>query len=468
MTDVAEHAGGGRESLENAALSDVGLRRGNNQDAFAVALAGDDADWRRRGHLFMVADGMGAHAAGELASKMACETVPHTYRKQLDRPAADALRHAVATANANIHERGQANAEFQGMGTTCSVLVLLPTQAIVAHVGDSRVYRLRGGKLEQLTFDHSLVWEMMAAGQMPRGEVASFIPKNIITRSLGPHSGVQIDMEGPFPLEPGDTFLLCSDGLSGQLKDEELGALLGVLSPSEAVRALVDVANLRGGPDNITAVVARVLSVPTEVQPDEPPPSSSTGSAVQTVCWAVTAACLFVALLLAMGRYFIAALVSVLCGAASAVVALVQNMSSPATQDALPTGPLGTGPHNVHECVPDKSSAVTAAQLAAQLREATRNEHWTLDWSHFNALGDQAQAALQAGDYSAAVRNYALSISFMMNEVRRQAAQRSPRQLGARPVVARPPRGGLPGAVQRLAARSLAPPAAVASARAPR
>ena len=171
----------------------------------------------------------------------------------------------------SIHERGQANAEFQGMGTTCSVLVLLPTTAVIAHVGDSRVYRLRRRQLEQLTFDHSLVWEMMAAGQMPRGEVANFIPKNIITRSLGPHADVQVDLEGPFPLEVGDTFLLCSDGLSGQVKDEEIGAILSVLSPQEAVRALVDMANLRGGPDNITAIVARVLAVPNE-NPDPSAP----------------------------------------------------------------------------------------------------------------------------------------------------------------------------------------------------
>ena len=183
----------------------------------------------------MVADGMGAHAAGELASKMACESMPHTYRKSLDRSPAEALRAGRRHGQRQHSHRGQANAEFQGMGTTCSALVLLPQQAIVAHVGDSRVYRLRGGELEQLTFDHSLVWEMMAAGQMPRGDVANFIPKNIITRSLGPHADVQVDLEGPFPLEPGDTFLLCSDGLSGQVKDEELGVLLAALSPSEAV-----------------------------------------------------------------------------------------------------------------------------------------------------------------------------------------------------------------------------------------
>ena len=138
MSDMAESAGNGRCALEHAALTDVGLRRSNNQDCLAVALAGDDQDWHRRGHLFMVADGMGAHAAGELASKMACESIPHTYHKLISHSPAESVRQAVATANETIHERGQANAEFQGMGTTCSVLVLLPASAIVAHVGDSR------------------------------------------------------------------------------------------------------------------------------------------------------------------------------------------------------------------------------------------------------------------------------------------------------------------------------------------
>ena len=94
---------------------------------------------------------------------------------------------------------------------------MLPQGALVAHVGDSRVYRLRGQRLEQLTFDHSLVWEMSAAGQVPKDALPGFVPKNIITRSLGPHADVQVDLEGPFPLEVGDTFLLCSDGLSGQV-----------------------------------------------------------------------------------------------------------------------------------------------------------------------------------------------------------------------------------------------------------
>jgi protein phosphatase len=421
MTEAAPNAGDARKSITQASLSDVGLRRGSNQDSLAVALAGDDADWRRRGHLFMVADGMGAHAAGELASKIACESVPHTYRKSLDRSPADALRHAVVTANASIHARGQANAEFQGMGTTCCALVLLPRQAVVAHVGDSRVYRLRGGRFEQLTFDHSLVWEMMAAGQMPKGDVANFIPKNIITRSLGPHADVQVDLEGPLALEPGDTFLLCSDGLSGQVKDEELGALLGTLSPGEAVRTLVDVANLRGGPDNITAIVVRVESVPAgegnealQVEPDKPSP-------VHPLWWGLMAMALLVALVLAIARYYAAALVSVLVGAASGVAALLQSLSRPQAS-TVPSqhGPFGKGPYAKFDCTPNADAVQSAAQLASQLREATRNEHWTLDWSHFNGLCETAKRAASNGDFRSSVRNYALAISFMMNEIRHQ------------------------------------------------
>jgi protein phosphatase len=426
MTDGAKPAGVWHHALEHAALTDVGLRRGNNQDSFAISLAGDEADWRRRGHLFLVADGMGAHAAGELASKMACETLAHTYRKLPDRAPAEALHEAVRAANAGIHERGQANAEFQGMGTTSSALVLLPDVAIVAHVGDSRVYRLRAGKLEQLTFDHSLVWEMMAAGQLPRGEV--FIPKNIITRSLGPHADVQVDMEGPFPLEPGDTFLLCSDGLSGQIKDEEIGALLTALSPADAVQVLIDVANLRGGPDNITAIVVRVLEVAgDESMPPAAAPAAASATSWQPVLWGATGVALLVALVLGLSEYHIAALVSALVGAACAVAAIVQSLTGVTADAAKTDGPLGGGPHAVRDCAPNAELVAVAAQLAQQLREATRNEHWTLDWRHFNELCDEAQSALASGDHTAAVRHYALAISFMMNEIRRQAAKKDHR-----------------------------------------
>src|SRR6478735_9795028 len=153
--------------LKHASVSDLGMRRTNNQDALAVIVTDDVATWATRGHLLMVADGMGAHAAGELASKLAVDNIPHTYFKLRDLYPPAAIRQAIRDANTTIHTKGQSSIGFQGMGTTCSCLVLLPQGALVAHIGDSRIYRLRGDLLEQLTFDHSLVWEMAAAGQIP-------------------------------------------------------------------------------------------------------------------------------------------------------------------------------------------------------------------------------------------------------------------------------------------------------------
>src|SRR5262245_57091144 len=248
-------------ALHHAEVSDLGMRRANNQDSLAVFVTDDVATWVTRGHLLMVADGMGAHAAGELASKLAVDNIPHNYFKLRDLYPPAALRQAIRDANTAIHAKGQSSVGFQGMGTTCSCLVLLPQGALVAHIGDSRVYRLRGDVLEQLTFDHSLVWEMAAAGQMTEADVPAYIPKNVITRSLGPHPSVHIDLEGPYSAESGDRFLICSDGLSGPINDEEIGVLLGCLPPEEAAETLVDLANFRGGPDNISVIVAKVEGI---------------------------------------------------------------------------------------------------------------------------------------------------------------------------------------------------------------
>ena len=201
--------------IEVSSISDVGMRRASNQDSMCVSMASSLERWQQFGHLFLVADGMGAHAAGELASEIAADKIPHLYTKFTELSPPEALRQAVIEANAAIHRKGQANEDFYNMGTTCSVLTLLPQGAVVAHVGDSRVYRLRRNVLEQLTFDHSLVWEMRASGNLdPDDESANLVPKNVITRSLGPYANVKVDLEGPFPIEPGDIFMLCSDGLT--------------------------------------------------------------------------------------------------------------------------------------------------------------------------------------------------------------------------------------------------------------
>src|SRR5262249_44230876 len=161
--------------------------------------------------------------------------------------------------NASIHARGQQNREFQGMGTTSTVLLVRPEGAWVGHVGDSRAYRIRDGQIEQLSFDHSLVWEM-ARRQGVRPEALQNIPSNVIVRSLGPEALVQVDVEGPHPMREGDVFVVGSDGLSGPGSDAEIGAAAPALEPAEACQFLVNLANLRGGPDNITVLIVRIGS----------------------------------------------------------------------------------------------------------------------------------------------------------------------------------------------------------------
>src|SRR5262249_32641726 len=160
--------------------------------------------------------GMGAHAVGELASKLAADTVPHVYSKHAQDGPAEALHKAFVETNFTIYNRGQQNRGFEGMGTTGTALLIHPEGAWIGHVGDSRVYRIRGDTIEQLTFDHSLVWEL-ARRQRVSPEELQGIPTNVIIRSLGPEQTVQVDVEGPHGIEEGDTFLICSDGLSGQV-----------------------------------------------------------------------------------------------------------------------------------------------------------------------------------------------------------------------------------------------------------
>lgn len=243
-------------SLEFCEVSDVGRRRANNQDSKAVLRPCTREQYRRRGWLFLVADGMGAHAAGEMASGMASELVPLAYEKKASLSPPLALLESIEHANTEIHARGESAADLKGMGTTCTVLALVPRGVIVGHVGDSRAYRVRGRTIEQLTRDHSLAWEMEAA-RGPGEDAGPAPPKNIITRSMGPHAHVVIDREGPFPVESGDVFVVCSDGLSGQVNDEEIGLLAGQLPPTEAGKALLGLALLRGAPDNVTLIVAR-------------------------------------------------------------------------------------------------------------------------------------------------------------------------------------------------------------------
>jgi protein phosphatase len=410
--------------LDYATLSDIGLRRSNNQDSLTVSLAGSEAAWRKRGDLFMVADGMGAHAAGELASKLATDTVPLAYSKLTDRSPPEAARAAVEEANALIHSRGQASEDFKGMGTTCTTLILLPQGALVAHVGDSRCYRLRGSRIEQLTFDHSLVWEMRAVGQI-RGPVPDFIPKNVITRSLGPHPAVQVDVEGPHPILAGDTFFLCSDGLSGPVHDEEIGILLGVLAPSEAAAALVDLANLRGGPDNISVLVVRAVgSQWAEAGGGALAGPRRKARPVHPAAWIATG----VLALAGLGLLAVNALVAAVTLAAAAAVGggvFLYRRGGPAATLVANGQRLGAGPYTAAACEPGGEFVGRLAQTAGELRKAAAQGEMPIDWKQVEDLLQLAVTATQAADHAEAVRQYCKAIRFMMAGLKRQGRSRS-------------------------------------------
>ncbi len=253
------------------AATDVGRKRDHNEDNFLVD---------KKLSLFVVADGMGGHASGEVASHVAV----HEFRSVIDthRDALAAygrkegsvsnedilvmLEQAVQAAGQAIFHRGKDDAEKRGMGTTISALLLLGERAFVAHVGDSRVYMLRQKHVVQLTEDHSLVNELIKRGKVTRETFATSAYsayKNAVTRAVGVYETVQVDTLD-LEILPGDQFLLCSDGLHTYLDEEQLSEILGGTQLTAIPQQFVDLANQRGGQDNITAVVLRISALTTE------------------------------------------------------------------------------------------------------------------------------------------------------------------------------------------------------------
>src|SRR5262249_20572155 len=251
------------------AATDVGRQRDHNEDNFLI-------DKKLR--LFIVADGMGGHAAGEVASSLAVHELRdslHQNRDLIERfdrgdPSVAAmeilqvLEHAVQHACSVIHKRAQAEPEKRGMGTTCSLLITAGPpggmRGFIAHVGDSRIYLVRQGQSHQLTEDHSLVNELVRRGRLKREDIDSSPYKqykNAVTRAVGVYESVEVET---FDLDvlPGDDFLLCTDGLYAYLGDKDLPKLLSPENVNEIPKGLIELANDGGGHDNITAVVVRV------------------------------------------------------------------------------------------------------------------------------------------------------------------------------------------------------------------
>ncbi|MEM7454169.1 MAG: PP2C family serine/threonine-protein phosphatase [Planctomycetota bacterium] len=419
------------ESLPNwdayinvASLSDVGMRRSNNQDNFIVSLASTFEQWQRKGHLFVVADGMGAHAAGELASKLAVDHIPHIYSRLNDVTPAEALQKAVVSANSEINRKGQMNEDFHNMGTTCSAMALLPQGAVVAHIGDSRVYRLRQGLIEQLTFDHSLVWEMRATGQLSAEDEASGkIPRNVITRSLGPYPECKVDVEGPFPLQVGDVFLMCSDGLSGMVSDAEMGAILSTLPPREAVRVLVDLANLRGGPDNSTVIVTQIIHQQLATKPGTVPvvaPQSS-NSPVPTVAWVVFGALVVAAILIGVFvKNLFAGLIPGVMALGVLIWILIKLLANSGQGGQDGTQRHGRGPYTRSQAADGPEVTSNLASVIEQLQVGARDQGWKINWDRINEMVAEAVAAKEKNDWPASIRAYGRSITFLMDQLRNQ------------------------------------------------
>ncbi len=243
--------------------SDTGLVRETNEDSFAVV---------RHLGLFMVADGMGGAAAGEVASHAVIDHVQRAVEdgettwpmdSSLRSPESGPRRFIAGIHRANRHIYRQSGEDWRrrGMGTTFAGLFLMERSAVIAHVGDSRVYRFRDGVLEQMTRDHSLANHLVEMGFLRPEDVATYPRRNVITRAVGTHENVEVDAR-IIDVRAGDVFLLCSDGLTGELSDREIATILAQASlPFGTVATLVDRALAHGGSDNVTAVLVRVEAV---------------------------------------------------------------------------------------------------------------------------------------------------------------------------------------------------------------
>ena len=251
-----------------------GKVRDHNEDTFSVEPP-TSARARAQGTLLIVSDGMGGHAAGEVASAIAVETIPAAYYRDQPRaaagsdsppPVAEALVGAVLEANAAIYAEAERTPERQGMGCTVVAAVVQASELIVAHVGDSRAYLVHSGQIRQLTRDHSWVGQQVAAGILTPEQAERHPRRSLLLQALGRESQVEVEV-GEHPLESGDVLVICSDGLTSVVRDAEIAERVNRLAPRVATERLIALANERGAPDNVTVVVAAIGDVVTSPLP---------------------------------------------------------------------------------------------------------------------------------------------------------------------------------------------------------
>jgi protein phosphatase len=248
-----------RPGVEVSCQSDIGCHRENNEDSFGYWEAEDDHQFQRKGRLAVVADGMGGYEGGLEASRLAVEAIIATYRDSDGTDPQAALSAAIQNAHQQIQQYSVAHPHLRGMGTTCTTIAVVDDSLYYVHVGDTRLYLVRGGQITQVTRDHSYVGKLVEAGMITREDAEKHPQRNILTAALGTSADLFMDSPGqPEPVQSGDVLVICSDGLWGQVRDSEILEALAGKSAEESGRALIQLARERGGPDNITIEILRL------------------------------------------------------------------------------------------------------------------------------------------------------------------------------------------------------------------
>jgi len=248
-----------RPGVEVASLSDVGCQRENNEDALSYWEPQNEDKFRQKGRLALVADGMGGYEGGQEASRLAVETIREAYDSDSALDPRDALLSGFRLAHERIRQYADVHPEFQGMGTTCTALVLNDFRLSFAHVGDSRLYLLRDGTISRLTRDHSYVGRLVESGVLSSDEAEHHPQRHILTAALGAGGEVTADASNdPVVLKNGDALVLCTDGLWGLVQENEILTIVSDHDAPTACAELVKLARRRGGPDNITLQVLRL------------------------------------------------------------------------------------------------------------------------------------------------------------------------------------------------------------------
>jgi serine/threonine protein phosphatase PrpC len=255
--------------LEIAYLSDVGRARDHNEDNVLSFRHPDPGVRAARGDLFAVADGMGGHQAGEVASAMALQRLQGEYYTDQQIDIGTALVRAIKTANTAVHAAHEQPGKG-GMGTTLVAAAVRGREVAIANVGDSRAYSIGPRRIDQITEDHSWVQEQVRHGLITEEQARKHPQRNIVTRSIGSKPTVEVDLLTG-QLNDGDTLLLCSDGLTGVVQDNEIQTIVTNNSAQEAARRLIALANSRGGPDNITVLIVKAKAVKAQTQRAQPP-----------------------------------------------------------------------------------------------------------------------------------------------------------------------------------------------------